>query len=188
MGTPIGLKHRAVGSRWWTVRLWIGLVGVGSTVACHRPAADKAGEPAPSGAAVKQALDGLEGRLADLETRFGDLRKQIETVPPNLPGFSELRGKFYAIEEGRGITDEKVKLLSGRLDSALRSGKREEMRPIAKEIAETQDELNQLDQLHIALLHQVLAFQRLARRESDAAATSGSASPTAKARRSKSKP
>ena len=151
-----------VGARLRIAGFWLALVGAGSLVGCHKTAADKAEE-----ASIKQSLDGLKSQLGDLETRFSTLRKQVEAVPPNLPGGSELRGRFYAIEEGRGITDEKVKLLSGRLDSALSSGKRQEIRQISKEIAETHDELDQIDQLHIALMHQVMAFQRLAQREAE---------------------
>lgn len=158
--TPNGLKRVVVGSRVRIVRLLMALVGAGSLLGCHKSAADKAED-----ASVKQSLDGLESQLGELETRFSDLRKQVEAVPANLPGRSELRGRFYAIEEGRGITDEKVKMLSGRFDSALSSGKRAELRQISKEIAETHGELDQLDQLHIALLHQVMALQRMAMRE-----------------------
>jgi hypothetical protein len=146
----------------------MGLVGADSLVGCHKTAPDQAGETAPSRDSVKQSLDGLKSQLGELEARFSAMRKQIEAVPPDLPGFREVRAKFYAIEEGRGITDAKVTLLSSRLDSAWASGKRDELRQVAKEITETYDEIRQIDQLHVAALHQVLAFQRLALREKEA--------------------
>jgi hypothetical protein len=164
------------------------LVGAASLVACHETGANKAGDIALDGDSVKQSLNGLNGQLTDLRTRFTALRSQIETVPPDLRGFQELRAKFYAVEEGRGITDAKVVLLSGRLDSALSSGNRDELKQISKEIVDTQGELRQIDQLHIAMLHQVMAMQRLALREKAAAAEPTSAPPVAKTKRSKSKP
>jgi len=107
----------------------------------------------------------LERQRGDLETRFSALRKQVEGVPPDLPGFREVRARFYATEEGRGIVDAKVTLLAGRADSALRAGRREELQRLSSEIAETSGELRQIDQLHVALLHQVLALQRMAASE-----------------------
>jgi len=129
-------------------------VSAGSLVGCHRSTADED--------AVKRSLSGLQGQLAELTTRFAALRKQVEAVPPDLPGFREVRARFYATEEGRGITAAKVTLLAGRLDAALRAGRRDELHGLSNEIAETYGELRQIDQLHVALLHQVLALQRMA--------------------------
>jgi hypothetical protein len=165
----------------------IGLGTAGSLLGCHKTTADEAGEAGPSGDSVKHSLAGLQSQLTDLKTRFSALRTQIETVPPDLPGFQQVRAKFYAVEEGRGITDAKVMLLSGRLDTALSSGNRGELKQISKEIGETQAELGQIDQLHITLLHQVMAMQRLALRDKEAAAEPVSAPPVAKTKRAKSK-
>lgn len=142
----------------------MGLVGAGSLAGCHKTTQEKVGEAAPNGDAVKQSLDGLKRQLGGLEARFSALREQVEAVPPDLPAFREVRATFYAIEEGRGISDAKVMLLSSRLEPALTSGTPEELRQLAKELADTFDELRQIDHLHVAVLHQVLAFQRLALR------------------------
>lgn len=158
----------------------MGLAGAGALVGCHRTGLDKASEAAPNGDAIKQSLGGLKSQLGDLETRFSALRKQVEAVPPELPGFREVRAKFYATEEGRGITDAKVKLLSDRLDAALTSGKPEELRQISKEITETNAEIGQINQLQITLLHQVMAFQRVALRQKETSAAPGAAPKIAK--------
>jgi hypothetical protein len=161
----------------------LGLAGAGSLVGCHQTAREKAGLAARNGDAVKQSLDGLKSQLAGLEARFSALRQQIEAVPPELPGFREVRAKFYALEEGRGITDLKVRLLSSRLDSALTSGKPEEMGQVSKEVGETYDEICHIDHLHEAVMHQVLAFERLALREKEVSAESSSTPRIAKTRR-----
>ena len=54
-------------------------------------------------------------------------------------------------------------LLSSRLDSVVSSRKSDELRQIAREIAETHGEVHQIDQLYVEVLHRVLALERLAR-------------------------
>jgi hypothetical protein len=122
-------------------------------VGCHR-------HQGPNAASVKQSFDGLQGQLGDLKTRFQALRKQVDAMPPDVPGFAEVRAKFYGIEEGRGIIDAKTTLLSTRLASASSSGKTEELQQVSKDITQTADDVKRLDQLHVELLHQVMAFQR----------------------------
>jgi hypothetical protein len=146
----------------------LGLGGAGSLGGCYKTAPEKAVRIEPGGDAIKRSFDGLKSQLAALEASFSALRQQVEAIPPDLPGFPEVRARFYAIEESRGITDARVMLLSGRLESALTTGKPEELSQVSKEIAETLDDVRHIDQLHVALLHQVLAFQRLALREQEA--------------------
>jgi hypothetical protein len=169
-------------------RFLLVLAGPASLAGCHRSAADKAAEAAPSADAVKQSLAGLKGQLGDLEAKFTALREQVEAVPQDLPGFRELRAKFYGIEEGRGVMDAKLSLLAGRLESAS-AEKRAELQQIAKEITDTYNDIRQIEQLHVALLHQVMAYERLAAREKQAAAeaTPAPAPTPAKNPRSKSK-
>ena len=133
------------------------LASSGAQVGCHRIAADQAG---PSRGSVDQSLRALQGRLRELEAEFSALRQQVETVPPDRPGFSEVRAQFYATEEARGITDAKVSLLAGRLRSASGAGTREELRKLSKDIAETDDEVRQIDQLHTSLSSRLRALQR----------------------------
>ncbi len=133
----------------------MGLMGTAPLAGCHRA------QPAEA-ASTRRSLEGLEVELGRLATGFSALRRQVETIPPDLPGFRELRAKFYAIEEARGITDAKVKLLADRLDSAARAGDLHQLRQIAKEIAETHDEIRQIDELHSSLQRRVRAFQATA--------------------------
>jgi hypothetical protein len=131
------------------------LVSAVPLVGCRRAA------PTDEGS-VRRSLDGLQGQLGQLTARFAALRKQVDAVPLDLAGFSEVRARFYAVEEARGVADVRVTLLASRLDSASSSGRRDELQQISKEVAETSSELRQIDALHVALLHQVLAFQRMA--------------------------
>jgi hypothetical protein len=166
------------------------LAAAGPLAACRRNVADKASQDE-----AKESLEKLKGQVAELKAKFSALRKQYDAVPLDVPGFSEARGKFYAIEEGRGITDLKVTLLSNRLDAALASGKRDELQQVSKDITQTFDEVHQIDELHVKLLHQVMAFERMARQMKEPGADKpavadkqAAAEPIAKTKRSKSKP
>ena len=145
MTTPPGLR---------ILLLSIGLVAAGSQVACHRKGTAK------DQAAVERALGELRSQLAQQNARFRDLRRQVETISPDTPGFPEVRGKFFAVEEARGITDAKAALLADRLAStASAAGQNEQLLKISKEIAETGDEVRQIDELQASLQRQLRAFR-----------------------------
>jgi hypothetical protein len=111
---------------------------------------------------IKQSLAALKPKLAALNTKFAALHKQVDPLPPNLPGFSDVRAKFYNTDIGLGVMGAKLTWLSDRLDAALKSGNSEELQQVSKDIARTHDEFAQIDRLAIEVLHQVLPFQRMA--------------------------
>lgn len=150
------------------VGLGLGVLAVTPFAGCHRNSATISAQDA---AAVKQSLDGLGARLKTLEAQFGDLRKKIETVPAELPNYRETRETFFATEEGRGVMDAKMTLLSTRLATAMASRKPEELADLSKEIATTGTSVGQIEQLYVTLLHQVMALQRMAEKQQQAKAT-----------------
>ena len=164
------------------VPLLVSLALGGSAVGCHKskPAGPKAEE-------VRQSLDALKTRLDEEKKKYMSLRGQVEQIPPDLPDFQQARAQFYAAEEGRGVVDGKAAWLSGRLDAA--AGNSEELLSISNDIAQTYDSIRQMDELHIKMLHQMMAFQRMAKLQSPpkAPAPEVAATPT-KTKRSKSKP
>jgi hypothetical protein len=129
------------------------LASAGALSGCHK-------NQGPNAAAIKQSLDGLQSQLGNLKANFQTLRKQVDAMPADLPGFAEVRAKFYGIEEGRGIIDAKTTLLASRLAAASSSGKSEELDQVSKDVTQTFDEVRRLDQLHVELLHLVMAYQR----------------------------
>jgi chromosome segregation ATPase len=161
----------------------MGVLGAGSLAGCHKTAAGEVSEAALNEASVKRSLDGLQSQLGQLEAKFAVLRKQVEAVSPDLPGLSQVRALFYSTEEARGITDVKVKLIANRLASASGSRRPEELRQISKDIAETHDEVRQIDELHASLSSRARALQRAGGAESDTAPRAGSAPPIAKTTR-----
>jgi len=139
------------------------LAAAGSLAGCHKENATKA-EVGANADPVKKSLEELTPELAAQNEKFSALGKQVEALPQDLHGVADLRAKYYATEEGRGIMGVKLTWLAGRLDAALKSGKREELEQVSKDIAKTHDEMRQIEQLHVELLHQVLAHQRVAAR------------------------
>ena len=131
-----------------------------SFAGCRKDSSAKAGPV--NEAAIKQSLEGLKPRLSDLNATFAALHKQVDPLPIDLPGFSEVRAKFYATDEGLGIMGPKITWLSGRLDAARAAKNREELQRVSKDIEKTYDEMRVIDNIALELVHQLLPFQRLA--------------------------
>ncbi|HXT96964.1 MAG TPA: hypothetical protein VN853_11740 [Polyangia bacterium] len=165
----------------------LGLVaGGGSLVGCHRGAADQGGQAAPNPEVVKQSLAALKKQFSDLQQSFSNLRQDVEGVPSSLTGFPQLRAHFYAVDEVRGVISAKVAMLSDRLASALRSGKRDELQQVSSDIDKASNDCRQIGALYLKLLHEVMAFERVADQRKEALAASGAAPPAAKAKGSSS--
>lgn len=154
-------------SRLQSAIFFAGLIaGAGSLFACHRdkPQGEKTSVVLGADSA-RQSLAGLKPKLAALNTKFAALHKQFDPLPPNLPGFGEVRAKFYNTDIGLGVMGSKLSWLEGRLDAALKSSNKEELQQVTKDIARTHEEFAQIDRIALELLHQVLPFQRMAELE-----------------------
>jgi len=180
----IDVKRGLVRNRLPLVPLLIGvLVAAAVPAGCRKKTAANA-------EAVKQSLAALRKQFDELKTKFMALREKVETIPPHLEGFNDARARFYAAEEGRGVTDGKTAWLASRIDAAVSAGNDEELQAISKDIAATYDDIRRLAETYIKLLHQMMSFERTANKEKQAEAEAASASaapPSPKAKRSKSK-
>jgi hypothetical protein len=158
------------------IALSLGLAGGGSSlVGCHKVAADKTEQAAPNPDAVKQSFATLKKQSDDLQQNFSNLSKDVAAIPADMPAFPQLRSHFYEVEEVRGVTNAKVTILSSHLDSALRSGNPEELRLVSNDIDKTSKDCQKLGALYIKLLHEVMAFQRVADDRKQALAAAASA-------------
>ncbi len=147
-------------------------------------------EVASNGDAIKERIEGLRPGITALNAKFAALHKQFDPLPPNLPGFGDVRAKFYGTDEGLGRMGVKIAWLTGRLDAALESGNREELEQVAKDVNQTYDEIKEIDKIALELVHEVAPFERMmkeyqAARAAVASAASTSA-PSASAPRAKS--
>jgi hypothetical protein len=174
------------GLRMVTLVLALG-AGSGSLVGCHKNAAESSAQPGPNVEAVKQSFATVRKNFDGLQQRSADLAKAVEALPPDIPHYPQLRAEFYAFEEARGVTDAKVTLISGHLDSALKSGKADELQQVSNEIDKAGEDSRNIDQMYLKILHEEMAFERAAERKKDAvAATSTAPAPAAKTKPSKS--
>ena len=157
------LRQRRVRVGALSIVSMVSIVVLGSLAGCHKRSADGPNTTnAPSEASVRQALDGLTPRLNELNAKFAALHRQFDPLPPSLPGFSEVRAKFYATDEGLGVMGPKLAWLSGRLEAASKAKDRAQLQGVSNDIATTYDEMRQIDQIALELVHQVLPFQRMA--------------------------
>lgn len=161
--------------------------GAGLFAGCHKSA------PGVNVDQLRQSIEGLRSQFGELRKRYMDLRERVESIPMDTPGFQDARARFYAAEEGRGVSEAKVTVLQSQLDAAVSSGNREELEQISKEIPGTQESIRKIDEMHTKLLHQMMSFERMAEQRkrdlAEAAANPPPAPPSpAKAKRSKPKP
>jgi hypothetical protein len=169
--------------------VWLGLAAGGvALMGCHRNVAGQAGLVGPNPDSVKQSFAVLEKQFGDLQQSFSNLSQDVEAIPANLSGYPQLRAHFYAVEEVRGVTDASVTMIAGRLESALRSGKRDELQQVSNDIDKASSDCRQIGALYLKLLHEVMAFQRVADQRKQALAASSDGPPPAKTKQSKSKP
>jgi hypothetical protein len=157
------------------IALSLGLTAGSSLVGCHKIAADKTEQAAPNPDSVKQSLAALKKQSNDLQQNFSNLSKDVEAIPADMPAFPRLRSHFFEVEEARGVTDAKVTILGSQLDAALRSGKPEELQQVSNGIDKTSNDLQKIGALYMKLLHEVMAFQRLADDRKQALAAAASA-------------
>lgn len=169
-----------VGSRLRTMLLLLTLVvGALPSAGCRKKAAEaNKAQVALNGDSAKQSLAALKPKLDALTAKFADLHKQIDPLPPDLPGFGEVRAKFYNTDIGMGVMGPKLTWLSERLDAALKSGNSDELKQVTADITRTHDELAQIDRIALEVLHQALPFQRMAKLRTNAEG-SGAATPPA---------
>jgi len=150
------------------------LAALGSLVACHKEARQKP-EPAPAAVikkspeelkkladSARESLEGLKPSLAALNDKFKALHAQFDPLPPDLPDFEATRGKFNSADEGLGRMNSKLPWLSGQLDAAVKAGNGAELEEISKSIQSTYDDIPQVNQVAMELLHEVRPFIRMA--------------------------
>jgi len=143
----------------------------GSLVACHKDAPQK---PKPlvvkkSPAELKQladssneALEGLKPVLGALNDKFKALHQQFDPLPPDLPDFEATRGKFNSADEGLGRMNAKIPWITAKLAAAVKAEDGAALEEIAKSIASTYEDVPQVNQVAMELLHEVVPFTKMA--------------------------
>jgi hypothetical protein len=80
-------------------------------------------------------------------------------LPEDLPGLQTVRDDLHAVEEVLGVEDGRAKWLSGELDKAFASGRKEEIEAVRTAIPPGNDGIAQVV---VKVTHQLLPFERMA--------------------------
>jgi len=147
------------------------VVACGQLVACRKDPPQKAAPVVvkKSPAELKQladsayqSLEGLKPKLEALTVQFRALHQKFDTLPPDMPDFEPTRGKFNSADEGLGRMNAKIPWITGKLDAAVKAGDGAELEEISKSIASTYDDVPQVNQVAMELIHEVAPFVRMA--------------------------
>jgi hypothetical protein len=110
---------------------------------------------------LKKAFDGLQPRMDATTAEFNSLHKRFDPLPAELPGFREVRTKFYNTDEGFSVITMKIPWLSGQIDAAVKSGNQDALQKVSQDIASTYTNLDKIDGIALALVHEVAPFERM---------------------------
>jgi hypothetical protein len=116
-------------------------------------------EEARQRAALTKALDQFKTEIGELQKQASGLRVRFDKLPEDLPGMGPLRDDVHAIEEVLGVEDGRARWLSGRLDKAFASGKKQEIEAVRAAIPPGN---NGIAQVIVRVSHQLLPLERLA--------------------------
>lgn len=165
----VGIRSRIRGAS------WILLVGSTCVVACQRrtsgvkPQASASASasalskvPAPDPEALKQGMEALKKRSLALRSVFQRVRTRADAIPPGLDKYAPLVERLETTEKVFGVADAKVQWLSGRLATAQKENKAEELNGVWDDIKSTSEELKRLEGVGTELAHELVPYERTA--------------------------
>ncbi len=116
-------------------------------------------EEARQKAELTKALDQFKTQVGELQKTATGLRARFDKLPEDLPGIETVRDELHAAEEGLGVEDGRTKWLSGKLDQAFASGKKEEIEAVRNEMPQGN---TGIEQVIVRVAHQLGPLERLA--------------------------
>jgi hypothetical protein len=106
------------------------------------------------------SYEGLRPELTWLQGTLSSVHKAFDEVPEGVPGASEVRLKLFQAEEVLGVVDARVTWLSGELETAKKSGSKEQIARVTDEIAATAGDMRQVRDVSVELAHQTARLRR----------------------------
>jgi hypothetical protein len=116
-------------------------------------------EEARQKAELTQALDQFRAQTGELQKQAAALRARLDKLPEDLPDTGPVRDELHAVEEVVGVEDARAKWLSGELEKAFSSGKKEEIEAVRKAIPRGN---GATEQLIVKVAHELAALERVA--------------------------
>jgi hypothetical protein len=141
-----------------TSRVVLCLVTV-AAVATSLPACKNKKELARQKAELTAALDAFKAQVAQQQQEAAPLRARLNALPEDLPGLESVRADLFAVEEGLGVEDGRGKWLSGEIEKAFASGKKEDIDAVRNAIPATGDD--GFRKLMVKVMHELLPYERM---------------------------
>jgi outer membrane protein OmpA-like peptidoglycan-associated protein len=104
----------------------------------------------------------LQPKLAELRAALNGLHKDVEDLAAKVPGGTELRGKYFNADEVLGVLDGKLKWVSSEIESARHDLKKNKVLSLRVAIAQTADDMGQVNKVIVELTHERARLQRVA--------------------------
>lgn len=118
--------------------------------------------PAPDQEALKQGMEALKTRALALRSTFQRVRTRADAIPPGLDKYGPVVERLETTEKVLGVADAKVQWLSGRLATALKENKAEELNSVWDDIKSASEELKRLEGVGMELAHELVPYERTA--------------------------
>ena len=115
-------------------------------------------EQARQKAELTTELDQFKAHVSQLQKEAAPLRARFDALPEDLPGLETVRSDLFTIEEVLGIEGGRGKWLSGELDKAFASGKKQEIEAVRNAIPKGDDGIAKL---MLKVTHELVPFERL---------------------------
>jgi hypothetical protein len=116
-------------------------------------------EEARQRAELTTALNQFKAQTGELQRQASGLRARFDKLPEDLPGIETVRDDLHAVEEVVGVEGGRAQWLSGELDRAFASGKKEEIEKVRGAIPQGN---GGIEQVILRVTHQLLPLERLA--------------------------
>jgi len=116
-------------------------------------------EEARQKAELTQALDHYRTQIGELQKQASALRARFDKLPEDLPDMGPVRDYLHALEEGLGVEDGRTMWLSGEIDKAIASGKKEEIEAVRKAMPHGTDGMTQM---LVKVSHQMMGLEQIA--------------------------
>jgi septal ring factor EnvC (AmiA/AmiB activator) len=108
---------------------------------------------------LQKALDQFGNQLATLQKQAAELRARFDKLPEDLPDTQTVRDDLHAVEEGLGVEGGRAQWLSGQLDKAFASGKKEEIEAVRNGVP--QGDVG-IEKLIVKVAHELAPLERVA--------------------------
>jgi len=104
----------------------------------------------------------LHPKLTELKATLRGLHKDVEDLATKVPGGSDMRSKYFNADEVLGVLDAKMKWLSGEIEAARRDLKKDQVVSLRLAVAQTADDMGQVNKVVVELMHERGRLRRVA--------------------------